>query len=100
MKEITVLTTFHQSGLDQYGQRFLDSFAKNIDKKVKLLVYAENCQPNNPDPEQITILDAVEALPKLVAFKHKDFWQCVDTIRDKKNLESAIKYKKLKKLFD
>ena len=21
---------------------------------------------------------------KLVAFKHKDFWQCVDTIRDKK----------------
>ena len=71
MKEITVLTTFHRSGLDQYGQRFLDSFAKNIDKKVKLLVYAENCQPNNPDPEQITILDAVEALPKLVAFKQR-----------------------------
>ena len=71
MTTITVLTTFHQEGLDVYGQRFLDSFAKNIDKRIKLLVYAEDCTPINPDPDQITILDAVEALPKLVAFKEK-----------------------------
>ena len=71
MTNITVLTTFHQEGLDVYGQRFLDSFAKNIDKRIKLLVYAEACTPVNPDPDQITILDAVEALPKLVAFKEK-----------------------------
>lgn len=45
-------------------------------------------------------LEKITKKRKLVAFKHKDFWQCVDTIRDKKNLESAIKYKKLKKLFD
>ena len=30
MKDITVLTTFHQEGLDVYGQRFLDSFATNM----------------------------------------------------------------------
>tara|TARA_B100001057_G_scaffold491883_1_gene583100 strand:+ start:81 stop:782 length:702 start_codon:yes stop_codon:yes gene_type:complete len=36
----------------------------------------------------------------LAAFKHNDFWQCVDTIRDKTNLESAIKKKRLKKIFD
>ena len=71
MKNITVLTTFHQEGLNVYGQRFLDSFAKNIDKRIKLLVYAEECNPVNPDPEQITILDAVEHLPKLNAFKEK-----------------------------
>ena len=71
MTNITVLTTFHQEGLDVYGQRFLDSFAKNIDKRIKLLVYAEACTPINPDPDQITILDAVESLPKLVAFKEK-----------------------------
>lgn len=68
---ITVITTFHKPGLDLYGQRFLDSFAKNVDKKIKLLVYAEDCVPVNPDPEQITILDSKQALPKLSAFKDK-----------------------------
>ena len=28
--EILVLTTFHQPGLEKYGQRFLDSFAIRI----------------------------------------------------------------------
>ena len=68
---ITVITTFHKPGLDLYGQRFLHSFAKNVDKRIKLVVYAENCIPQNPDPEQITILDSETALPKLSAFKAK-----------------------------
>lgn len=71
MKTITAVTTFHPEGMQTYGQRFLDSFAKNVDKKVKLICYAEGCTPNNPDPEQITILDQFEALPKLNAFKVK-----------------------------
>ena len=69
MTDITVVTTFHKPGLDQYGQRFLDSFAQRVDKKIKLLVYAESCQPNNPDPDQIKIFDQFEALPKLNEFK-------------------------------
>ena len=40
MKAITVVTTFHPSGLVKYGQRFLDSFAEKVDKRIKLLVYA------------------------------------------------------------
>ena len=32
-----------KEGLDLYGQRFIDSFAKRVDKKIKLLVYAEDC---------------------------------------------------------
>jgi len=68
---ITVVTTFHQSGLELYGQRFLNSFAENVDKKIKLLVYAENCSPVYPDLDQITILDAVQVLPKLNEFKDK-----------------------------
>lgn len=71
MSEITVITTFHQAGLEQYGQRFLDSFAERVSKKIKLVVYAEDCQPINPDEKQITILDAKEALPKLNSFKEK-----------------------------
>jgi len=71
MLDITVVTTFHKPGLLKYGQRFLDSFAERVDKRIKLLVYAENCQPVNPDPNQIKIFDAFESLPKLNAFKSK-----------------------------
>ena len=71
MRSITVVTTFHQEGLEKYGQRFLNSFAERVDKKIKLLVYAESCNPINPDPSQVTIFDAFEALPALNEFKSK-----------------------------
>jgi glucose-1-phosphate cytidylyltransferase len=32
---------------------------------------------------------------QLMAFKHKDFWQCMDTIRDKKLLEKMYRSKKI-----
>ena len=69
-KEITVVTTFHPKGMKVYGQRFIDSFAQRVDKRIKLLVYAEGCTPSNPDSNQIKIFDAFEALPKLNAFKN------------------------------
>jgi len=68
---IIVVTTFHKPGLDLYGQKFLDSFAKNVDNKIKLVVYAEDCNPINTNPDQITILDAKQSLPSLNAFKSK-----------------------------
>ena len=71
MTDITVVTTFHKPGLDLYGQRFLDSFAQRVESKIKLLVYAEDCDPVNPNPDQITILNAKEELPKLNAFKER-----------------------------
>lgn len=71
MKNITVVTTFHQAGLEKYGQRMIDSFAKYVDPQIKLHVYAEKCIPDNPNNSQITIIDAQEALPKLNAFKQK-----------------------------
>ena len=69
MTNITVVTTFHKPGLDLYGQRFLNSFAERVDKRVKLLVYAENCSPVNPDPSQITIYEAEKQLHLLQDFK-------------------------------
>jgi len=71
MPSITVVTTFHPAGYTTYGKRFLESFAKQVDKRIKLLVYAENCKPENPDPSRIEILDAKQALPKLNAFKER-----------------------------
>tara|TARA_R110000803_G_scaffold36881_2_gene79304 strand:- start:2733 stop:3578 length:846 start_codon:yes stop_codon:yes gene_type:complete len=69
MPNITVVTTFHPAGMRTYGQRFLDSFAQRVDKRIKLLCYVEDCMPVNPDPRQIEIIDARVALPKLNAFK-------------------------------
>jgi hypothetical protein len=70
-KQITVVTTFHPAGYTKYGERFLESFAAKVDKRIKLIVYAEDCKPKNPDPTRIEILDAKQALPKLNAFKAK-----------------------------
>ena len=70
-QEIIVVTTFHPEGMRVYGQRFIDSFAQNVAKAIKLVVYAEDCTPVNPDPNQITILDAKQELPKLNAFKER-----------------------------
>ena len=70
MSNITVVTTFHKLGLEKYGQRFLDSFAERVDKRIKLIVYAEDCSPIvDPMCENITVLNAKEALPKLNSFK-------------------------------
>ena len=55
----------------QYGQRFIDSFQTKGDPRVKLRVYAENCKPIVARPEQVTVVDAKEALPDLNAFKER-----------------------------
>jgi len=70
MTDITVVTTFHRPGLELYAQRFLDSFAERVESKVKMLAYAEDCEPKNPNPQQIEIIDA-RRLNKLQAFKEK-----------------------------
>ena len=41
-------------------------------------------------------LEKITKKKELVAFKYEGFWQCMDTIRDKKILEEAIKNKKIK----
>lgn len=71
MPAITLVTTFHPEGFSLYGEKFLSSFAKHVDKRIKLIVYAENCSPDNPDPSRIEILNQSQALPKLIAFKNK-----------------------------
>tara|TARA_Y100000591_G_C21655716_1_gene605203 strand:- start:678 stop:815 length:138 start_codon:yes stop_codon:yes gene_type:complete len=45
-------------------------------------------------------LEGLVKRKQLSAFKHTKFWQCMDTLRDKKNLDNLLKEKKYKKLFD
>jgi hypothetical protein len=97
---ITVVTTFHHEGLTTYGQRFIDSFAQRVDKNIKLIVYAEDCTPANPDPRQIIIQDAKATLLKLNVFK--ETWKDIpkangnissDPIRSKrKDSKKAFKW--------
>tara|TARA_B110000977_G_scaffold69083_2_gene93790 strand:- start:5969 stop:6811 length:843 start_codon:yes stop_codon:yes gene_type:complete len=68
---IKCITTFHQPGLEQYGQRLIDSWAKNVHPAIKLIVYAEDCIPVVPPGANITVVDAKQALPKLNAFKER-----------------------------
>lgn len=70
MQNISVVSTFHAPVLDLYGQRFVDSFSKNIDPKIKLFLYAEDCKPVVND-DRIIVLDQKAELPKLVAFKER-----------------------------
>jgi glucose-1-phosphate cytidylyltransferase len=44
-------------------------------------------------------LEKLVKTKNLAAFRHKGFWQCIDTVRDKKNLENLLKQKKYKKIF-
>ena len=70
-KDIKVVTTFHNEGYELYGKRFLESFAKNVDKKIQMYCFTENCDPENPDPNQIIIESQEFVLPKLMSFKRK-----------------------------
>ena len=63
MDGITVCTTF-PTGMDLYGQRFIDSFAEKVDKRINLLNHAEDCNPNNRcNPNNL--INAKDALPKI-----------------------------------
>ena len=35
-------------------------------------------------------LEKLSQKNELIAYKHKNFWQCMDTLRDKKILEEAL----------
>lgn len=71
----TVITTFNQRGLEQYGQRMIDNFQQHWPKSVDLLVCAENCVPV-ADPTRVKILDLLRLSPSLRDFikrhRHND----------------------------
>lgn len=68
--KIAVVTTFHNEGLQQYGQRMIDTYYKNWPKDVKLYVYAEKCTPVIPDQSRIVLRD-LDSVQELVNFKNR-----------------------------
>ena len=73
-RSISVVTTFHKKGYDDYGSKMIDTFLVYWPKNVKLFVYAENCQVTQT-AENLIVLNLLEKSPELVAFKQK--WKSV-----------------------
>jgi hypothetical protein len=69
----TIVTTFHEPGLQKYAQRMIDTFDRYWPQDVKLRAYAEDCDPMSPS-DRIEIFDLHECCPSLVEFKqrHRD----------------------------
>jgi hypothetical protein len=69
-RKISVVTTFHQSGYEQYGQRMIDTFLLNWPSSVDLYVYAENCAVDQV-ADNLHVIDYETAVPALQAFKNR-----------------------------
>lgn len=64
----TLVTTFHQKGLDDYAQKFIESFEKNT-FDIPLIIYAEDCDPLI-ESKNITCYNQ-KKLKKLIEFKNR-----------------------------
>jgi len=69
----TVVTTFHEPGYKQYGQRMIQTFLQTWPSQVELVVYAEDCTVAETAPN-LTVRD-IAIVSKLTEFKQK--WQDV-----------------------
>ena len=67
---ISVVTTFHEAGLKQYGQRMIDTFVDNWPQEVKLYVYPEKCNPQVQDHSRIVLTD-LDSVTELTEFKNR-----------------------------
>lgn len=70
LNKISVVTTFHQKGYDQYGQRMIETFVKNWPKSINLYVYAEDCHVDKT-ADNVIVIDSHKNLLKLVEFKNR-----------------------------
>ena len=69
----TVITTFHQAGLELYGQTMIDTFEQYWPDSVNLVVYAENCEPkiSKSNVQVIDLLSANKECRRFVK-RHRD----------------------------
>lgn len=65
---VSVVTTFHKKGYDEYGKRMINSFLQNWPSNINLYVYSEDCDVKESAPNLI-VKDLHTASPELVSFK-------------------------------
>ena len=67
----TVITSFNEEGLKQYGQRMIDTFEANWPAEVDLIVCAENCRPRI-SRTNTQVLDLVKLSSALMIFTERN----------------------------
>lgn len=67
---LSVITTFNQSGYDKYAQKMIQTFLATWPNEVTLYAYAEDCTVIESAPN-LVVVDLHQASPALVAFKNK-----------------------------
>ena len=67
----TVITSFNEEGLKQYGQRMIDTFEGNWPAEVDLIVCAENCRPRI-SRTNTQVLDLVKLSSALMIFTERN----------------------------
>lgn len=65
-----VVTTFHEKGLLDYGQRMIDTFSDNWPRDIILYVYPENCNPKIKDHTRVILTD-LDSVKELRNFKER-----------------------------
>lgn len=62
-----IITTFNQRGLEQYGQRMINSFEAHWPSDVSLIIYAEDCEPQI-HCANVQVIDSLKANEDLTKF--------------------------------
>lgn len=68
--KISIVTTFHRAGYNQYGRRMIESFLKNWPNSVDLHVYAEDVDVLESAPN-LFVHNLLEESTDLAAFKNQ-----------------------------
>lgn len=68
--KLSVVTTFHQRGLEQYAQRMINTFSETWPAEIELHLYPENCKPTLPDRPNIFVTE-LEKIEPLNTFKNR-----------------------------
>ena len=69
-KQITIVTTFSDSGYEEYGRLFLESCQKYLSPEVKILVYKDDA--DIPAQVNTKILNLENNIPELTTFKERN----------------------------
>jgi hypothetical protein len=69
-KKIAIVTTFSDSGYENYGKLFLDSCVRYLNPTVDVLVYKDNVEI--PYQKNFKIFNLEPSIPELTAFKQRN----------------------------
>jgi predicted O-methyltransferase YrrM len=67
---VTVTTSMHPAGYEEYGRRFIDTFEPRWPDNYRLRVYAEGFALQ-PGSARTTVLDLLQAVPEISEFRER-----------------------------